>query len=713
MTPTRPSPRGWLHRLDAQLVAGFLLVSLVPVLIVATGLTWRGARLAESYVSEHVERTASSYAAGLDLYVERHRGRLRDLALQPDDTEALTAAVRADPSLEALWFAAAEATSDPAPAGWARAACAALASDAGSVMTHAGHGHAHSVVLAVQRPDGLLCGQVTFTVHQEMMTEQADSSLGGSAYIVDRDGVVVCYAFDESQAHVSRGELLSPEVAAVAGAAHTWAGTVGAGDSKRFAAFDAAHELPWGVWVEVPSDQAVAPFRDGLGQGGLLAGLVALLAAGIAVLLARRMAAPVRRLAEASGRVAAGELGARVPVGGPSEIAALAVEFNSMSGALARSHAELEGRVADRTRELAQARAFSDRLLDTMRQRILVIDPDQRVVRANQAAQQAYGDDLVGSTCEQVHRPRPGQPCPARAVLDSGAPSRVERVEREGDAAVVLSVETVPLTDEAGQIVGALEIGQDITEVKRIRARLAQQERMAAVGTLAAGLAHEIGNPLASISSELEMLERMWDPDDARAALPVLRDQVRRMSGLLRELVDFGRPPTQQPGPVAPADLLAEVARLLRHDPRSRGVEITVEPDAPERLCTNRDRVVQVLVNLGLNALDAVEADGAVSLRAARDPVGDVRLIVEDDGPGVPDDRATRVFDPFYTTKEPGRGAGLGLFVSERIVQGLGGRIDLRTGGPGARFTVVLPACACGGARCAPAPSPDSPDGTA
>ena len=228
-------------------------------------------------------------------------------------------------------------------------------------------------------------------------------------------------------------------------------------------------------------------------------------------------------------------------------------------------------------------------------------------------------------------------------------------------------------------------------ELELIHAQLMHQEKMAALGTLAAGMAHEIGNPLASMSSELELLERMWDPDEAKASLPVLRDQVRRMSKLLRELVDFGRRPTDDLVFFDPAALLHDAARLLRHDPRGKGV--TVEVDATPgtvELHTSRDRLMQVLVNLGINAFDALDGTGHVTYRLDVRPDA-VRLEVSDDGPGLSEDIAGKGFEPFFTTKPPGEGTGLGLFVSERIVEGLGGRLELCDTDAGTTFSIWLP----------------------
>ena len=187
------------------------------------------------------------------------------------------------------------------------------------------------------------------------------------------------------------------------------------------------------------------------------------------------------------------------------------------------------------------------------------------------------------------------------------------------------------------------------------------------------------------------------------------------MSHLLRELVDLGRPSSDRVAPFDAIAVVEDVARLLRRDPRGEGVEIDVEADASASrpLCSARDRVTQVLVNLGLNALDALQGSGSLRFRAGAAPTGDgLRLVVSDSGPGMPPDIADHAFDPFYTTKPPGQGSGLGLFVSEGIVRGLGGQLELETqtrpsapdarepGQPtGSTFVVTLPWCGCG--RCA------------
>ena len=720
MSHPRSSP--WsTQSLSRQLLAALLFVSLVPLMLSAGLAYWRSAAMVEGYLTEGLGRTADAYAADLDLFLERRRVLLRSVPLTGADPAALLdMAVQGDPNLSLLLYldgaGAPVASAGGEVAPWVSEACEAVQRDPGQLMTHAGAGHAHEVVLGVLRDEGVLCGLVSFTLHQDMLSQRANSMLGGSAYIIDRGGTVVCHAFEDDEPHVSRGEVLAGTAAEVATRAQRWSGTLelpsGAGvpaetDPARgegpwLAAYSPASGLPWGGWVEVPRERAAGPLRDWLLRTLLQAAFIGLLAVGLGLVLARRLALPLQEVVGAVRTIGSGQYGASVPVQGPAEVAELAREFNRMSAALAESYEELDARVRRRTEQLSQARRFSDLLLDTMKERILVIDGAHTIVRANRAALEAYGAEIVGSACSRVHHPEgedhgDGRPCPTTQVLATGVALSEERIRQVGDSAEILAVDVYPLPGDDGQLRGVVEIARDITDLRRLQARLMQQEKLASLGTLAAGLAHEIGNPLASMSSELELLERMWDPEEARASLPVLRDQVRRISGLLRELVDYGRAPVDTNDTVEPGEVVRDVVRLLRHDPRARGVELSIASDPDVGcICTNRDRLVQVLVNLGLNALDALEGGGHLRFELGKEPAGGLRIEVVDDGPGVPEDVSRQVFDPFFTTKPPGKGTGLGLFVSERIVLGLGGRLELlQREGQGARFAVLLPSCGC------------------
>ncbi len=685
-----PPKTGSLAR---RLLLVFVVVALLPLVGTVAFSYWSSREVVAGLLEENLGKTARLYASEVDDFLAEKTELLTALSGGiADDDDVLAEVVARSAMVEELILLDAdggvEARSQQ-EVSWATETCRSGAAGM-TPMTHAHHGQGHEVVVSVPRAEGgLLCGRVRFTLHQDMISERARSTFGGLAYIVDRSGDVVCHAFEEDEPHVHPGQPIQGPAAEHAKAGVPWHGIVEVDGQMHLAAFAPAANLPWGVWAEVPLTEASDVLRPlttrALLMGALLTGVLSL----VIFVLVRRIAAPIEQLAAASQRIAAGAIGETVPEGGHDEIGQLAREFNSMSRALAESVRTLDAKVEARTQELDEARRFSDTLLDTVEQRILVIDPNLDVIRANRAAMDAYGAQIVGAGWSHVHDTDPDATGPVEQVFDTQASAVDERTRRLPDGRTeILSVERYPIPGPDGPR-AVLEIERDVTALKQFQAHLVHQEKMAALGTLAAGLAHEIGNPLASLSSELQLLA--MNPAGAEEALPVLQDQVRRMGGLLRELVELGRTPSDHRRQLDAMDVVDDVLRLVRHGARDRGVElIRIEPAAPVWICSSRDRLVQVLLNLALNAVDAVEPGGHVTF-AVEHVDNAVRFIVSDDGSGLPE-ATDQLFEPFFTTKPVGQGTGLGLFVADRIVSSLAGTISADDGPDGgAVFTVTFP----------------------
>lgn len=230
-------------------------------------------------------------------------------------------------------------------------------------------------------------------------------------------------------------------------------------------------------------------------------------------------------------------------------------------------------------------------------------------------------------------------------------------------------------------------------ELAEARDAMVRQEKLATVGRLSAGVAHEIGNPLAALLGYLEVLRNEPAARPLADYLERMEREGRRIDRIVRDLLDFARPPRDAAThPVAIEPLVAQTVRLLSGQKRFQGIEFRVDVarDLPP-VRGEAHRLQQVLVNLFVNAADAMEGRGTIDLLAARED-GAVRLEVADRGPGIaPADRA-RVFDPFFTTKQPGEGTGLGLAISHAILDSFGGTIEAtaREGG-GARFVLRVP----------------------
>ena len=222
------------------------------------------------------------------------------------------------------------------------------------------------------------------------------------------------------------------------------------------------------------------------------------------------------------------------------------------------------------------------------------------------------------------------------------------------------------------------------------QARVIHQEKMAAFGLLAAGIAHEVGNPLAALSSLVQMLQRRGPDPYTTEKLALADRQLVRIQRTIRELVDFARPASPAIGQVRVDEVVEEVLGVAKYYHRTGDRVITTDvPDELLPVSAPRDHLTQVILNLVFNAIDATSKGGKIHLEV-RDEPGKITLTVADDGKGIAEADRPRLFQPYFTTKP--RGTGLGLFVSRQIVEELGGSMGVSCDtGRGATFRVVLP----------------------
>jgi signal transduction histidine kinase len=233
-------------------------------------------------------------------------------------------------------------------------------------------------------------------------------------------------------------------------------------------------------------------------------------------------------------------------------------------------------------------------------------------------------------------------------------------------------------------------IRQRTWELQQAQASLLHQEKMAAFGLLAAGIAHEVGNPLTSISSLVQMLQRRHRDRYTQEKLALVGDQLTRIQGTLRELVDFSRPSPRHESWVSIRETLDAALNIAKYYKRTEGKVIQTQyDDALPLLRATRDQLVQVFLNLVLNAIDATRKGGHIRIAASKD-ADHVAVRISDDGTGIRAADCDRVFEPYFTTKE--FGTGLGLFVSRNLVAEMGGRLLLETTSrDGTTFRVELP----------------------
>jgi two-component system sensor histidine kinase PilS (NtrC family) len=322
---------------------------------------------------------------------------------------------------------------------------------------------------------------------------------------------------------------------------------------------------------------------------------------------------------------------------------------------------------------------------------LITIAPDGTVLTANEAAGDILrrnGDDLPGASIDTV------MPTLTKLVSARGELRRADVVipaPGRPDGELVVGVTVSPLRDARDEVIGRVVNFTDLTELRRLEQNAQRAERLATVGRLAAGIAHEIRNPLAAISGSIELLgSAPTASEDDRALMAIVLREVHRLNSMIGQLLDYATPKPSQMIEFDVAVLVEEVVRVARSDQAFAKVELAAEATGPLTCRADPAKLRQVLWNLVGNA--AGSGGAHVRVVARRDATGGgVAIAVTDDGTGIAAEQIERIFDPFFTTKL--KGTGLGLATSHALVAEHGGRIDVDSEvGRGTTMTVRLPA---------------------
>ena len=377
--------------------------------------------------------------------------------------------------------------------------------------------------------------------------------------------------------------------------------------------------------------------------------------------------------------------------------------------ATALENARLYRQLHTKAGELDRMRAFNENILESLADGLLVLDLNDTVVRWNRALERIYGlpsAEAVGHRLEHVFD-GPFVEALRAARRDTPGGTTLSRVplQRRGqsdDRSLIVNAALAPLRAAAGDTtvtVGTIVILEDITARVQLEEQLQISEKMASIGLLAAGVAHEVNTPLTGISSFTQMLLEGADPEDPRTRLlEKIERQTFRAARIVNGLLTLARPAASGAGDRGPVDLnvvVSDVLSLLEHQFELHRVKVRREMSESAVIVVGMEhKLQQVFLNLFLNAKDAMPRGGWLTIATRVE--GD-RAIVEvaDTGSGIPSEYIARIYDPFFTTKAIGQGTGLGLSISYGIVREHDGAIDCDSAvGQGTRFTVTLPGVA-------------------
>ncbi|MGH9900787.1 MAG: ATP-binding response regulator [Pyrinomonadaceae bacterium] len=398
--------------------------------------------------------------------------------------------------------------------------------------------------------------------------------------------------------------------------------------------------------------------------------------------------------------------------------AALAARISSLYEAARSSSVTLAKEVERRTAEAEAQRRFTETIIDSLPVSLYAIDRDYRVVAWNRnrelGGQGIPRSDVLGRNVFEVLTKQP------RGVLEHEFErafeiGEIERLEQEATTADGQTrhwlVSKIPMRAEGGEVSHVITVGEDITARVEANRAVARTEKLAAVGRLAAGVVHEINNPLATISACAEALEsrvaegvfgESAEVDNLRDYLQLIRSEAFRCKSITNGLLDFSRARAGHHAPVNISEVVESAARLVLHQRRGERVEMRVETEDKSAYASGDEgQLQQAVIILAENAIDAMPRGGTLGLRVRREGTS-VAVEVSDTGVGIPQENVAKIFDPFFTTKDVGRGTGLGLAVCYGIVTEHGGRISVESAvGRGTTFTLTLPAISRDGERAA------------
>lgn len=338
---------------------------------------------------------------------------------------------------------------------------------------------------------------------------------------------------------------------------------------------------------------------------------------------------------------------------------------------------------------------------DAITMPVQIVNASYMIERANVSVAHVSGGSItnyVGKKCYEVFAGRntPCEACPLEATLKTRQPlqsSLKNNIHEREFEATAYPYESFEPGSEQQVIVSY----RDITEEKRLQAQVVQQEKMAAIGMLAGGVAHEINNPLGGVLAFTQLLLKdVKTESPLRADLEEIERAAQRCRRIVADLLDFSRmEKVRERRPVDLAPLIEKVLPFINREMRSLNVDFSLEAKAPvPQVFAEPNRLQQVFLNLMTNACHAMVSGGKLSITLEADFSGGARVLVRDTGDGISAEHLDKIFDPFFTTKEPGKGTGLGLAVSYRILSEHGANVRVESvPGQGTCFTIIFPAC--------------------
>ena len=331
---------------------------------------------------------------------------------------------------------------------------------------------------------------------------------------------------------------------------------------------------------------------------------------------------------------------------------------------------------------------------------IMVVDENEKFIDWNKGAERIFGyskEEILHKNSSFLLPEAPkfaGELKQIQHECEERGFIKIAETERKTKHGRIIPVQlnVTRLSGVNGAYAGRSVIIKDVSELKELQRQVDQSEKLAVLGQLAAGVAHEIGNPLASISSMVQLLQRRTKEEFITESLSSIKENIDRISKIVRELVDFSRPPSHEKKLIQITDVLNTAVGIVKYDKRVKKINFKTDFDRDLPLIyIVPDQLLQVFINILINAIDATGGEGIIQIESDHNAQY-IYIEFTDDGIGMDDETIGKIFDPFFSTKVVGKGTGLGLSVSYGIIKKLKGEILIRSRlGEGSSFTIKLP----------------------
>lgn len=348
---------------------------------------------------------------------------------------------------------------------------------------------------------------------------------------------------------------------------------------------------------------------------------------------------------------------------------------------------------------LNEMKDYTTKLLETMDNAVISVDNKGNIKTFNRKSEEIFGKkrkEVLNKDCQEVMNLNVDEKSLfKKCLLEKKNISQEIILEEKGLKKKILDINTSFLTDESGEITGVVAVIRDVTEIKDLNEEVARHKRLAALGKLSAGIAHEIRNPLSSIRGLAQFVYNSFSKTDERKEdLNTIIQEVDRLNKLVVQVLDFAKLKKPNITRFSLNDLIRKIAELFKLEIKDKQIKFSLElsPDVSQ-IQADEDQVRQILMNVIINAIQAIPKKGEIKIKTEKALLkGElaIKLIIEDSGIGIPEKDFAQIFDPFFSTKE--KGSGLGLSIAYKLIEAHRGEIKVESKeGEGTKFVIFLP----------------------